>query len=1118
MKDTAVGAGPVMIRSIDASLIYYMAVEQNHNLKEKIENFIILEKEKENLRKVNKRLNEEKRKRRNELKKFIYQMDEGKNCELQGIYDRYYYQGTLNDSLMRRRLFELSGGNAVVHEKGCLFTDIIINISFNRDYIIEDGMTYTFDALKHTFVRDTSKYRKVLTKQELRGIFYEGGVYIQGKHYLEFQRSSSKARTGNCLFIQKEYYESMVSWQRLGLNLQKETDKIKNQRKPHYQKVDLTGIRAYESLTSSSIVGSVEIDPYSILLIDDVKGSYTMKCNVVKSLETTRVATNKNGDIKTKKDNQLKIVEENYQQITDLWDGQSLVDESLFTGVFENKGFMLLRSHFLKSAGFNTKLQKWFKSDEVCKYLQKNAQGDMCVQDRFGSLMPVDSVMMVTTKNSCKIFKEPFRSCILIDEIVKKRSVIKDSQEVYSEKEIKSMSVLEQEALIWKWYRWKLKETMGTTIGVCKYEKSSRFQDGAYQQLAYQIISSGNYSYDDLIELARPQIQEINLIKSHVAFMRHILMAPSKHSIKQIMMRELLNVNDDIQQTQMYKDFRDYQISMMKQRIEKGKILTENTDYCVMFGNPYEMLCASTGMLDVNSDGVAQKCIMYNKRHEEQHQFECYTPKFHNKNTELFAFRNPHICEGNSALFINVYHPEYSWFNMTENIIAVSFWGYGAFLNPKLNGADVDSDTVLVGDNEIILSKVKDAQKKLIPINDIPQKAKLLELTENNLAKTDSRLCNGYIGKICNLAQQLQGFYWHIYNNKAKENEDYLTQIYNDICILEVLSNVAIDSAKREYAVDLKRELSRIKRREYWTKEGAILEHDVVKFECRMPKRTITEHNRNEYEALKVQLSNDCLSEKEKSDIKKDMQKIITSNVLIARKPEFMRMNQKYRKKRATEHNCKKSKKGQKDEIDAKTFISMEIPMDKLKKVVKDSVCRARPVATIPIVEVLNTIESGKKADSRRVNQIIEQSLMFKHELDEIQNAYQKSYISAEELYEKKMRVEEKAIGLYKNQRISRYDIITLIKKAYDVRNNKVKNGKLDKGNVVDRRDSRLVRSRCGGLMLQWIYAAKPEIFLEAIKMGGNGDRTAVKEVKRVELLSGQDEIFELYGKQYIII
>lgn len=39
MKDTAVGAGPVMIRSIDASLIYYMAVEQNHNLKEKNRKF-----------------------------------------------------------------------------------------------------------------------------------------------------------------------------------------------------------------------------------------------------------------------------------------------------------------------------------------------------------------------------------------------------------------------------------------------------------------------------------------------------------------------------------------------------------------------------------------------------------------------------------------------------------------------------------------------------------------------------------------------------------------------------------------------------------------------------------------------------------------------------------------------------------------------------------------------------------------------------------------------------------------------------------------------------------------------------------------------------------------------
>ena len=79
--------------------------------------------------------------------------------------------------------------------------------------------------------------------------------------------------------------------------------------------------------------------------------------------------------------------------------------------------------------------------------------------------------------------------------------------------------------------------------------------------------------------------------------------------------------------------------------------------------------------------------------HDKKNQYECYSPKFRTYDAEgkdiekeLYGFRNPHICSGNATYFINVYHPEYEWFNMTDNILAVNFYGFGAFLSPKLNG------------------------------------------------------------------------------------------------------------------------------------------------------------------------------------------------------------------------------------------------------------------------------------------------------------------------------------------------------------------------------------------------------------------------------------------------
>lgn len=168
---------------------------------------------------------------------------------------------------MRRKLAsilekkdEFSMGNT------CGFCDVIINISFSKDYMFQDSVS-----------KNGTFFRKVVNRNKLRDIFYRDGVWINGVHYVQFERSSSKARTGDCLFIDEKYLPEMLLWVRMGLNFKKEIigKNGKPYKKPKYIKVDITGSRSYESLTSSSITCTVNIDPYSILLINDVSSSYT---------------------------------------------------------------------------------------------------------------------------------------------------------------------------------------------------------------------------------------------------------------------------------------------------------------------------------------------------------------------------------------------------------------------------------------------------------------------------------------------------------------------------------------------------------------------------------------------------------------------------------------------------------------------------------------------------------------------------------------------------------------------------------------------------------------------------------------------------------------------------
>lgn len=838
----------------------------------------------------------------------------------------------------------------------------------------------------------------------------------------------------------------MNEWQNMGIPFDK------------MEEVDLVGSRSYTSLTSSSIIGTLDIDPYSILLIDEVVGEYTQECNVVNV-----------------EDKHLIINKEEYTQRTEMWDGQSLGDESLFnTGEYVDKkgkrhsyagkGFLLLRQHFFKSAAFNTKLQKYYKENGITH-----------VYDRFGNEYKAEQIKIVTTKNSCKIFKFTDVICdYMIQEDKKARLYELESNG--DTKEIK----LEKERLVWDWYREKLKADK-EIFGVCKYEKESKFGD--YQQLWYQVINSLNFSKEELKELVADQVKEINLMKDYPAFFKeHLSLKPTKKA-GSTMMLQLLSVNEDISRTKWYKDYLRAYINNMILKIKSGKIQIANSDFSVLVGNPYEMLRASAG--EEITSSILRGNEAWNSRYED--------------GEELFGFRSPHITTANCALLSNKKCKEWKWFNFTDRILVINLWGKGSFLTAVFDGSDQDSDNAFCGNNKIILEKVKEAVESgdyLIPINGLLPEAAPKKYTNENMAIVDGKLQNDLIGKICNYARDLQSLYWHLYNTGASEDkEEYLPQIYDDICLLEVLSNIAIDNAKRTYPISVSSELNLLKKRDYLKKEGIFIEGEAIYTIETGDRKKLTENGiKNISEYLKrLEIAE---TEEERKELNDKIEKELVTEKSNRKQSVFVEnINQKNKVKKEGE-----------------VYIKLETPMDYLSSVIDEGVKRAKRTKIINITDILEE-NKGKKADYNRIEAIKKIAIEGNQKLKEEQVKFNNKEINLEKFVENRANIIEQIIqdmkiNRGKERKFTKFEINKLIRDAYGIYT--------VKGKKVDRRDKKLVENEVCAKIIQWVYDAFPEEFIAAIKEN-TGKVTRLYEIKSEQDVGDKEEVYSLYGKRYII-
>lgn len=584
------------------------------------------------------------------------------------------------------------------------YTLAVINVKFNYTYKPENG--------------------KPVKIKDLRAHFYENGFYLDGVHYVRYKRSAGSSREGKCLFIDERLYKAMSKWSECGLKSQ----------------TDLASWESYKALSLSSIKGTVDIPLDGILFIPDYKSTFVEE---VVSVEL------QDGKL-TAEQNQTKIT-------NDIWDGESLLDESVFMDVYADKHMLLLRNKFFKSCAFRTKLQKWIKDKSITL--------DDLKTRGFTLATDINQIVMVTTPNSLKFLK--FAGGL-------------------SERSIR------------KWVA-----NANNTFGVVKWDKGTNFFHGDMVQSSYQLLNTLGLDKVQAEELLKPSFDYISLIRNDVEFMRYHFTdayarekdgeekkVPDGLAERAEVIFRLLMSYTTFDSTALYANFRDDVVSGLKGNLRRGHILLNGTN-ATLFGNGPELL----------------KYIAGEEVTSELKKGQIYSKRFVN-GAKLLCARSPHITMGNLYCVENNLDGEiWDYFDLGENIVCVN--AIGENLQQRLNGCDYDSDTMLVTDDKLLVEtaeKYKDFFR--VPVCEIETAGK----TDQTLAELDHDTSENKIGEIVNLSQKLNSIIWNeIHHGAPKEK---ILEIYNDVCKLAVLSGLEIDKAKRAFDnVNVGKELSVLRKK-----------------------------------------------------------------------------------------------------------------------------------------------------------------------------------------------------------------------------------------------------------------------------------------------------------------
>lgn len=395
------------------------------------------------------------------------------------------YDVKLTDAVFKDCIWEQDGELLGVIVENAVDTPVSPEL-LGKLFVFEDGV-----------YRSTERFKTVMNASEIRQYVYKNGFYIDGIKMVRYKRSAGAARLGKCLFIDERLYPAIHEWELCGLTLEEGDD------------CDLAGLETYISLTASSIIGAINIEPENILLVDDYDS--TFKDNVI--------SIYKNGEHLAAK--------ECVEEVTNcIWDGESLIDTSLMQE-FSEHGFILLRNQFFKSAAFNCNLQQFFKDHNITSVDQLN--GYTLAKD-------ISQVLYVITPSSLKYTKySTFNNWV------------QHSDSLYGvvkyEKKSKYLDGLGV----------KVSYQLCNTIGMTEEEVKEFMQP--------------SIEYLNLIK------DDITAFKHHINFLAHEEEEDPNVNSRNDIIYLMLGLNDKFEKTKMFESFKKDTIKSFVNELKTGRII-----------------------------------------------------------------------------------------------------------------------------------------------------------------------------------------------------------------------------------------------------------------------------------------------------------------------------------------------------------------------------------------------------------------------------------------------------------------------------------------------------------------------------------------------------------------
>lgn len=328
-------------------------------------------------------------------------------------------------------------------------------------------------------------------------------------------------------------------------------------------------------------------------------------------------------------------------------------------------------------------------------------------------------------------------------------------------------------------------------FGIVKTAHESKL--GSVQKMSYQMVNS--LDVDIMKDVVQKSVDYVTQLKTNDDVFLEYLKTNSNFSNDYEVLVALCEHNPDFVRSEYFRKRKKFIIKTYVMNMKCGKVI-QNADNLTIVGSPYAMLLYSATGNESIVDIDDTFCC-------EGNTIQCYTERFED-GEYLAGFRSPFNGKYNLTYMHNIYDERFKkYFNFGKQIIAVNM--IGTDFQDRNNGSDQDSDFQYVTNQQDIVEHARNCYMKYHTIvNNIPKESNKYQNTMDDYALIDNNLAKSQtdIGESSNLAQIAQTYECNFEDQKFS---DY-------VCILSVLAQAAIDSAKRRFDIDITEEIKRIKK------------------------------------------------------------------------------------------------------------------------------------------------------------------------------------------------------------------------------------------------------------------------------------------------------------------